>query len=69
MFMIALWILILVGLFFVVKYFAESAGVDLDFSPKAYGTLMDSSTKGENAFKKSTARKSNCHLDQKNILF
>ena len=53
MFMIALWLLIPVSLFFLVKYFAESAGVDLDFSPKAYATLMDSSTKGENAFKKS----------------
>jgi hypothetical protein len=53
MFMIALWLLILVGLLFLVKYFAESAGVDLDFSPKAKATLMDSPIKGENAFKKS----------------
>ena len=53
MFMIALWILILVGLFFLVKCFAEAAGVDLDFCPKAYETLRDGATRGEKAFKES----------------
>ena len=65
MFMIALWLLILAGLFFLVKHFAKKSGIDFKFWFTGLDVLKDEYARGEMDFEEFKRKEHYLHSFQK----
>lgn len=61
MFMIALWLLVLVGLFFLVKHTAKQSGVDFKFWFTGLDVLKDQYARAEMDFEEFERKKEYLH--------